>query len=104
LRLADDLIDAPASCLKQMSNRFDNGSIVAVQTVPHSQTDKYGIVKTGSRHADLIRGEQIVTNPNPSGAPSNLAVVARYLLTPRVFTRLERIGLGAGGEIQLTDG
>ena len=49
VHLADDLIDAEEACLKQMSNRFDNGSIVAVQTVPHSQTDKYGIVKTGSR-------------------------------------------------------
>ena len=49
VHLADDLIDAEEACLKQMSNRFDNGSIVAVQTVPHSQTDKYGIVKTGAR-------------------------------------------------------
>ena len=47
VHLADDLIDAEEACLKQMANRFDNGSIVAVQTVPHSQTDKYGIVKTG---------------------------------------------------------
>jgi hypothetical protein len=87
-----------------MSNRFDNGSIVAVQTVPHSQTDKYGIVKTGSRRADLLRVEKIVEKPKPSVAPSNLAVVGRYLLTPRIFTHLERIGEGAGGEIQLTDG
>jgi len=104
VHLADDLIDAEEACLKQMSNRFDNGSIVAVQTVPHSQTDKYGIVKTGSRHADLLRVEKIVEKPKPSVAPSNLAVVGRYLLTPRIFTHLERIGEGAGGEIQLTDG
>jgi UTP--glucose-1-phosphate uridylyltransferase len=87
-----------------MSDRFDNGSIVAVQTVPHSQTDKYGIVKSGSRRGDLLRVEKIVEKPKPSVAPSNLAVVGRYLLTPRVFTHLERIGQGAGGEIQLTDG
>jgi UTP--glucose-1-phosphate uridylyltransferase len=104
VHLADDLIDAKEACLKQMANRFDNGSIVAVQTVPHSQTDKYGIVKTGSRRADLLRVERIVEKPKPSVAPSNLAVVGRYLLTPRVFTHLERIGQGAGGEIQLTDG
>ena len=92
------------ACLKQMADRFDNGSIVAVQTVPHSQTDKYGIVKSGARHDDLLRVERIVEKPKPAQAPSNLAVVGRYLLTPRVFTHLERIGEGAGGEIQLTDG
>jgi UTP--glucose-1-phosphate uridylyltransferase len=104
VHLADDLIDAEEACLKQMANRFDNGSIVAVQTVPHSQTDKYGIVKTGSRRGELLRIEKIVEKPKPSVAPSNLAVVGRYLLTPRIFTHLERIGEGAGGEIQLTDG
>jgi UTP--glucose-1-phosphate uridylyltransferase len=104
VHLADDLIDAKVSCLKQMAQRFDNGSIVAVQTVPHSQTDKYGIVKTGSRRGELMRVERIVEKPKPSQAPSNLAVVGRYLLTPRLFAHLERIGKGAGGEIQLTDG
>ena len=104
VHLADDLIDAEEACLKQMSNRFDDGSIVAVQTVPHNQTDKYGIVKTGARRADLLRVEEIVEKPKPSVAPSNLAVVGRYLLTPRVFAHLEKIGQGAGGEIQLTDG
>jgi UTP--glucose-1-phosphate uridylyltransferase len=104
VHLADDLIDAEEACLKQMADRFDNGSIVAVQTVPHSQTDKYGIVKTGARRAELLRVERIVEKPKPAQAPSNLAVVGRYLLTPRVFDHLERIGEGAGGEIQLTDG
>jgi UTP--glucose-1-phosphate uridylyltransferase len=104
VHLADDLIDAKEACLKQMADRFDNGSIVAVQTVPQSQTDKYGIVKTSTRNGDLHRVEQIVEKPKPDKAPSNLAVVGRYLLTPRVFTHLERIGEGAGGEIQLTDG
>ena len=104
VHLADDLIDAKEACLKQMADRFDNGSIVAVQTVPHNQTDKYGIVKTGARNGDLLRVDQIVEKPKPEKAPSNLAVVGRYLLTPRIFTHLERIGEGAGGEIQLTDG
>jgi UTP--glucose-1-phosphate uridylyltransferase len=104
VHLADDLIDAKEACLKQMANRFDNSSIVAVQTVPHNQTDKYGIVKTGARRGDLMRLEQIVEKPKPAQAPSNLAVVGRYLLTPHLFTHLERIGKGAGGEIQLTDG
>ncbi len=104
VHLADDLIDAQEPCLKQMADRFDNGSIVAVQTVPQSQTDKYGIVKITTKNGDLHRVEQIVEKPKPDKAPSNMAVVGRYLLTPRVFTHLERIGEGAGGEIQLTDG
>ena len=104
VHLADDLIDAKVACLKQMADRFDNGSIVATETVPHDQTDKYGIVKTGSRRGDLLRIEKIVEKPKPAVAPSNQAVVGRYLLTPRLFTHLERIGKGAGGEIQLTDG
>jgi UTP--glucose-1-phosphate uridylyltransferase len=104
VHLADDLIDAKEPCLKQMAERFDDGSIVAVQTVPQSQTDKYGIVKTSTKNGDLHRVEQIVEKPKPDKAPSNLAVVGRYLLTPRIFTHLERIGEGAGGEIQLTDG
>lgn len=104
VHLADDLIDAKVACLKQMADRFDNGSIVATETVPHNQTDKYGIVKAGAKRGDLMRVEQIVEKPKPAVAPSNLAVVGRYLLTPRLFTHLERIGKGAGGEIQLTDG
>ena len=104
VHLADDLIDAKEACLKQMADRFDNGSIVAVQPVPKSDTDKYGIVKTGAKHGDLLRMERIVEKPKPAQAPSNLGVVGRYLLTPRLFTHLERIGEGAGGEIQLTDG
>jgi UTP--glucose-1-phosphate uridylyltransferase len=104
VHLADDLIDAKEPCLKQMADRFDDGSIVAAETVPKDQTDKYGIVKTGVKKGDLYRIEQIVEKPKPDKAPSNLAVVGRYLLTPRVFAHLEQIGEGAGGEIQLTDG
>jgi UTP--glucose-1-phosphate uridylyltransferase len=104
VHLADDLIDAEEACLKQMADRFDDGSIVAVQTVPNSQTDKYGIVKTGAKRDELLRVDRIVEKPKPDKAPSNLAVVGRYLLTPRVFQHLENIGEGTGGEIQLTDG
>jgi len=104
VHLADDLIDGKEACLKQMADRYDDGSIVATETVPKDQTDKYGIVKTGVKKGDLYRIEQIVEKPKPDKAPSNLAVVGRYLLTPRVFAHLEQIGEGAGGEIQLTDG
>ena len=76
-----------------------------MQTVPQSQTDKYGIVKTGrAGTASCCASSSIVEKPKPAKAPSNLAVVGRYVLTPRVFEHLERIGKGSGGEIQLTDG
>ena len=101
VHLADDLIDAPVACLKQMAQRFVDGSIVGVQTVPKDQTDKYGIVKTAEKRGDLLRIDRIVEKPKPAQAPSNLAVVGRYLLTPRLFLHLEKIGEGAGGEIQL---
>ena len=92
VHLADDLIDGKEACLKQMADRYDDGSIVATETVPKDQTDKYGIVKTGAKKGDLYRIEQIVEKPKPDKAPSNLAVVGRYLLTPRVFAHLEPIG------------
>ena len=104
VHLADDLIDAERSLpqadggslrQRQHRRRADRAAV---------QTDKYGIVKAGARHGELLRVERIVEKPKPAQAPSNLAVVGRYLLTPRVFTHLERIGEGAGGEIQLTDG
>jgi UTP--glucose-1-phosphate uridylyltransferase len=104
VHLADDLIEAKTPCLEQMAARFTGYSVIGVQTVPKSDTDKYGIVKVGSTTKDLLRVDQIVEKPKPSAAPSNLAVVGRYLLTPRIFHHLERIGEGAGGEIQLTDG
>jgi len=104
VHLADDLIDDKEGVLKQMADRYEGGSMVAVQTVPQSQTDKYGIVKTSSKRGELLRVERIVEKPKPSQAPSTLAVVGRYLLSPRVFMHLEQIGEGAGGEIQLTDG
>ncbi len=105
VHLADDLIDAKEPCLKQMADRFDNGSIVAVQTVP--QYADRQVRHREDRHQErrpACASSSIVEKPKPDKAPSNLAVVGRYLLTPRVFTHLERIGEGAGGEIQLTDG
>jgi UTP--glucose-1-phosphate uridylyltransferase len=78
-------------------------SILGVETVPASDTDKYGIVATEERVGRVSRVRQIVEKPRPQNAPSNLAVVGRYLLTPKIFDKLERTGRGAGGEIQLTD-
>jgi UTP--glucose-1-phosphate uridylyltransferase len=106
VHLADDLIVGEEACLKQMGAAFDyhRGSILGVEEVPKSDTDKYGIVEVENIHSQVSRITGIVEKPKPSEARSNLAVVGRYVLTPRLFDDLRRIGQGAGGEIQLTDG
>jgi len=76
------------------------GSVIAVETVPPEDSSSYGIVAVD----DTSRITQIVEKPAPEDAPSNSAVVGRYLLAPEIFDKLENIGRGAGGEIQLTDG
>ena len=107
VHLADDLIDAKVPCLKQMAQVFEEHqcSVLGVQTVNKQDTDKYGIVtldrKIGPR---LGKMSHIVEKPKPEKAASNLAVVGRYLLTAAIFDDLAKIGTGAGGEIQLTDG
>jgi len=106
IHLADDLIDAVEPCLGQMARVFHEhgGSVLGVEEVPEDQTGQYGIIDgepvetTGLRR---LRG--IVEKPQPADAPSNLAVVGRYILTPRIFDLLEQTQAGAGGEIQLTD-
>jgi UTP--glucose-1-phosphate uridylyltransferase len=106
IHLADDLIDAPESCLQQMARVFEarQGSVLGVETIERDQTDKYGIVASVPIEGRLSRVKGIVEKPKPSEAPSTLAVVGRYLLTPAIYAKLETIGRGAGGEIQLTDG
>jgi len=104
--LADDLIDGGAtSCLQQMVHVYNQRhcSVIAVQTIDESETDQYGIAKTSPIADRIGKIEAIVEKPKPSEAPSNLAVVGRYILTPRIFDLLEATGAGAGGEIQLTD-
>jgi UTP--glucose-1-phosphate uridylyltransferase len=106
VHLADDLIDAGEPCLKQMARVFGgrHGSVLGVETVEPDQTDKYGIVAVEPVGERVSRVNRIVEKPRPQDAPSNLAVVGRYILTPAVYGKLETIGRGAGGEIQLTDG
>jgi len=106
VHLADDLIDAEEPCLRQMATVFDErqASVLGVQTIDPGETDKYGIVAVQPLTERVSRVERIVEKPKPADAPSRLAVVGRYLLTPRVFERLADTGRGAGGEIQLTDG
>jgi len=106
VHLADDLIDAEEPCLAQMAKVFEEhrGSILGVQTVRPDETDKYGIVAADAVSERVSRVRSIIEKPKPKDAPSNLAVVGRYLLTPAIYGKLETVGKGAGGEIQLTDG
>lgn len=103
--LADDLIDAPQGALKQMVEVYQQtgSSVLGVETVEPSQTGSYGIVEVAD-WKKLKRIQSIVEKPKPEDAPSNLAVVGRYILTPRIFELLAHVERGAGNEIQLTDG
>ena len=103
--LADDLIDTPKGALKQMVDVYNQSgnSILGVETVDPSQTGSYGIVEV-EKLKSYQRITNIVEKPKPEEAPSNLAVVGRYILTPRIFDLLTNLPRGAGNEIQLTDG
>lgn len=103
VHLADDLIKGSPGCLAQMAAEHGRhgGSVVATETVPREHTSSYGIVAVDE--ADNRRLTRIVEKPKPDDAPSDQAVVGRYLLDAEVFTKLETTGRGAGGEIQLTD-
>ncbi|HEX2494887.1 MAG TPA: UTP--glucose-1-phosphate uridylyltransferase GalU [Steroidobacter sp.] len=105
VHLADDLIDCATPCLRQMATLCmeRGGSVLGVETIPRSETDKYGIVATDEPEGRVSRVRQIVEKPRPQNAPSTLAVVGRYVLSPTIFDKLEKTGRGAGGEIQLTD-
>jgi UTP--glucose-1-phosphate uridylyltransferase len=104
--LADDLLDGEVPVMKQLVDTAEahSSSVLGVQHVAREETKSYGIVDGTSITQRLVRATQIVEKPAPDLAPSTLAVVGRYVLSPRVFHHLERIGTGAGGEIQLTDG
>ena len=104
--LADDLLDNDPPVMKQMTDIYDyyRCSVLGVLDVPRDDTASYGIVKSSTVADRVERIEAIVEKPQPEVAPSTLAVVGRYILTPRIFYHLERVKQGSGGEIQLTDG
>ena len=104
--LADDLIDGEVAIVKQMVEVFERYlcSVLGVQEVPREQTGQYGIVSSKNLAPDVEQVHGIVEKPSPADAPSTLAVVGRYILTPRIFYHLAQVRAGAGGEIQLTDG
>jgi UTP--glucose-1-phosphate uridylyltransferase len=104
--LADDLIAGDTPIMKQMVQIYGRHhcSILGVQDVPRDQTKQYGIVSATNLEPGVERVKGIVEKPNPEDAPSTLAVVGRYILSPRIFHYLAQVRAGAGGEIQLTDG
>ncbi len=104
--LADDLLDGNPPVMRQMVDTYDyyRCSVLGVQDVPRSETKSYGIVASRPVAERVDQISAIVEKPSPEHAPSTLAVVGRYLLTPRIFHHLEKVKPGAGGEIQLTDG
>jgi len=103
--LADDLIHAEPSCLAQMVQVYEahGASVVAAQRVPEAHTGRYGIVDGEPAGERTVRVRAMVEKPKPEEAPSNLAIVGRYILTPELFDELDRVTAGSGGEIQLTD-
>jgi len=103
--LADDLMDSKPPAMARMAEVFarEGASLLGVEEVPPDQTQSYGIVTIDRMQGDVARIHSIVEKPKPAAAPSNLAVIGRYVLTPRIFELLAAATPGAGGEIQLTD-
>ncbi len=103
--LADDLIQTDKPVLSEMIKKFDRlrASMAAVMEVDKDQTDKYGILDAQQVEDDIVRIDDMIEKPNPDDAPSNLAIIGRYILTPKIFEYLGKREKGAGGEIQLTD-
>lgn len=104
--LGDDLIDAKIPCIKQMIDVYQemDGALIAIQKVPRSETHLYGIIKGKRVKERVYRIEEMVEKPKQGRAPSNLAIIGRYILPPQIFGILEKVSPDVKGEIQLTDG
>jgi UTP--glucose-1-phosphate uridylyltransferase len=103
--LPDDVIAAEKPCLQQMIEAHEQtgGNMVAAMEVPPSKASSYGVLDIGEDMGAIVRAKGVVEKPKPEDAPSNLAVIGRYILTPKILTNLNRMKQGQGGEIQLTD-
>jgi len=107
--LGDDIIDSEVPCLKQMMQLFEKlqASIIATCEVPRSEISHYGVIRgfpVDGFNGRVYRVQDVVEKPPANEAPSNLAIIGRYILTPQIFSLLEKTRTGSGGEIQLTDG
>lgn len=105
ISLPDMLVDAQPSCLAQMVKVYEEtgGNVIAVEECAPEDTSKYGVIAPGAMDGARMEVTGLVEKPKPADAPSNLFVLGRYILTPRVFEHLDNQKPGAGGEIQLTD-
>ncbi|MCT2534627.1 UTP--glucose-1-phosphate uridylyltransferase GalU [Aquibacillus koreensis] len=103
--LGDDIVQSDVPCLKQLINQYEEtqSSVIGVQTVPDSETHRYGVVDPDTAEGRRYGVNNFVEKPAQGTAPSNLAIMGRYVFTPEIFRFLERQEIGAGGEIQLTD-
>jgi UTP--glucose-1-phosphate uridylyltransferase len=103
--LGDDIVQSETPCLKQLMNVYEetHSSVIGVQTVPNEETHRYGIVEPSVQDGRRYQVNNFVEKPKQGTAPSNLAIMGRYILTPEIFMYLEQQETGAGGEIQLTD-
>lgn len=103
--LGDDIVQAEKPCLRQLMDEYEAtlSSVIGVQTVPEAETHRYGIIDPSEQFGRRYQVNNFVEKPKRGTAPSNLAIMGRYILTPEIFMFLEQQELGAGGEIQLTD-
>ncbi|MBT2661593.1 UTP--glucose-1-phosphate uridylyltransferase GalU [Bacillus sp. ISL-45] len=103
--LGDDIVQSETPCLKQLINQFEEtlSSVIGVQTVADNETHRYGIIDPLTQENRRYQVDNFVEKPAPGTAPSNLAIMGRYVLTPEIFMFLDKQEKGAGGEIQLTD-
>jgi UTP--glucose-1-phosphate uridylyltransferase len=105
--LSDDVVSGDRPCIGQLVDVYDerHASVVAVMEVPHEETQRYGVIdgEQDPRDDRLFRVRGLVEKPRPEDAPSDHAIIGRYVLTPKIFEKLEQTQRGAGGEIQLTD-
>ena len=103
--LGDDIVESTTPAIKQLMEQYENTkkSVIGVQTVNEKETHRYGIIDPIDANGRLFSVNKFVEKPKPGTAPSNLAIMGRYILTPEIFNYLENQEIGAGGEIQLTD-
>ncbi|MFS8650326.1 MAG: UTP--glucose-1-phosphate uridylyltransferase GalU [Caldibacillus sp.] len=103
--LGDDIVRNDTPCLKQLIEQYEEtlSSVIGVQRVPEEETHRYGVIEPLNNRGRLYEVKSLVEKPPQGTAPSNLAIIGRYVLTPEIFRFLDKQKIGAGGEIQLTD-
>lgn len=103
--LGDDIVQSDTPCLRQLMDEYERtlSSVIGVQTVPEEETHRYGVIDPSDQSGRRYQVNHFVEKPKQGTAPSNLAIMGRYILTPEIFMFLEQQELGAGGEVQLTD-